>query len=150
VTAPDASKAGHFQMDTTAFSSVYPTVSFEGAFSVNFYFTNKLNPDDGLTLCYWDAAAYQSADKLLTSNATGQISMTYDGESWHGAVEGIAAKEIDQPIYVVAYYKSNGVTHTTSVIAYSLGRYCESIAANGNAFGAATAVYGYYAKAYFA
>ena len=150
VTAPDASKAGHFQMDTSAFSSVYPTVSFEGAFSVNFYFTNKLTPDDGLTLCYWDAAAYQSADKLLTSNATGQISMTYDGESWHGAVEGIAAKEIDQPIYVVAYYKSNGVTHTTSVIAYSLGRYCESIAANGNAFGAATAVYGYYAKAYFA
>ena len=50
---------------------------------------------------------------------------------------------------MAAIYRSGGTVYTTKVIPYSLGRYCESIAANGNAFGAATAVYGYYAKAYF-
>ena len=149
VVPADSAKAGHFVMNTTAFTKVYPTVSFEGAFSINYYFANALTPDEGLTFCYWDAETYASVDKLLTSNATGQIAMTMDGDLWHGAVEGIAAKEIDQTIYVAAYYKSGGITYTTSVIAYSLGRYCESIAGNGNAFGAATAIYGYYAKAYF-
>jgi hypothetical protein len=51
---------------------------------------------------------------------------------------------------VAGFYTSGGVSYPTSVIAYSLGNYCKTIADKGNAFGAATAVYGFYAKAYFA
>ncbi|MBQ9762359.1 MAG: hypothetical protein IJV82_04700, partial [Oscillospiraceae bacterium] len=61
--------------------------------------------------------------------------------------------EIDQTIYVCAVYKSGGVEYTTGVRAYSLGYYCQNKAAGTSAikdFAAATAVYGYYAKQYFA
>ena len=78
------------------------------------------------------------------------MKMVPDGDRWFAAVEGIAAKDMDKTIYVAAIYKSGGQVYTTSVIAYSLGKYCETIAANGNAFGEAAAVYGYYAKNYFA
>ena len=150
VVSADSAKAGHFVMDKTAFTSIYPKVSFEGAFAINYYFVNSLTPDNGITFCYWDAETYDSVNILTTSNATGKVVMTQEGDSWRATVDGIAAKDIDRTVYVAAMYHSGGTLHTTSVIAYSLGTYCQSVAANGNAFGAATAVYGYYAKAYFA
>jgi len=51
---------------------------------------------------------------------------------------------------VAGLYTNGGTTYTTPVIGYSLGAYCKNIAQGGNAFGAATAVYGFYAKAFFA
>ena len=54
-------------------------------------------------------------------------------------IKGIAAKQIDKPICV-----SGNTTCYAPVIGYSLGAYCKSVASNGNAFGAATAGYGYY------
>ena len=149
VVTPSDAKAGHFVMNKTAFTNFYPSVSFEGSFSINYYLETGLTPDSSVTFCYWDADAYAAADKLSTANVTGMLPMTFDGIRWHAAVEGIAAKDMDKTIYVAAIYRSGGTVYTTKVIPYSLGRYCESIAANGNAFGAATAVYGYYAKAYF-
>ncbi len=149
VATADSAKAERFVLNKTAFTSIYPTVSFEGAFSINYYFVNGLTPDNGLTFVYWDEAAYNSAQQLNTTNATGIFKMMQEGNRWYASVEGISAKDMDKTIYVAAIYKSDGVVYTTSVISYSLGRYCETIAANGNEFGAATAVYGYYAKAYF-
>ena len=150
VVAADSAHAGHFVMNKTAFTGAYPTVSFEGAFSINYYFTTGLTPDSGITFCYWDATAYANCDKLTTANATGIVKMEQDGNRWCASVEGISAKDMDQTIYVAAIYKSGGTTYTTSVIAYSLGKYCQTMADSGNALGAAAAVYGYYAKAYFA
>ena len=149
VVVADNAKAGHFVMNKVAFTSLYPTVSFEGAFAINYYLVNGLTPDKGISLYYWDVATYESVGLLLTSNATGALQMVQDGDRWYAAVEGIAAKDMDKTIYIAAVYKSDGATCTTSVIPYSLGKYCETIAAQGNAFGAATAVYGFYAKAYF-
>ena len=150
VVAASSAKAGHFVMQSGSYTSIYPTISFEGAFSVNYYFKTGLTPDAGLTFAYWDADTYNSADKLTTANATGLFKMTQDGDAWTAAVEGIAAKDIDKTIYVAAVYKSGGTVYVSKVIPYSIGKYCETIAAQGNAFGAATAVYGYYAKTYFA
>ena len=150
VVAADSTRAGHFVMNKTAFTGAYPTVSFEGAFSINYYFTTGLTPDNGITFCYWDADTYNSVARLTTANATGKVQMTKDGDRWYASVEGIAAKDMDETIYVAAIYKCDGVTYTTSVIAYSLGKYCQTMAASGNELGAAAAVYGYYAKAYFA
>ena len=99
---------------------------------------------------YWDAKTYATVDVLTPENATGVFTMAQDGSNWGADVEGIAAKAIDETVYVAGFYTSNGVAYPTGIIAYSLGNYCKTIAANGEAFGAATAVYGYYAKAYFA
>ena len=150
VMAADSARAGHFVMDKTAFTGAFPSVSFEGAFSINYYFTIGLPPDSGITFCYWDAKTYKTADKLTTANTTGMVQMVRDGDRWFACVDGIAAKDMDQTVYVAAIYKSGGKTYTTSVIAYSLGKYCQTMADSGNALGAATAVYGYYAKEYFA
>ena len=142
-------KSGSFVMNG-GYSNIYPTVSFEGAFSINYYFTPNKTVDGTMTFYYWDSATYNSVNKLTAANATGVITMKQDGSDWGAAVQGIAAKSIDETIYVAAVYTSNGVSYPTNVIAYSLGQYCKTIAANGEAFGAATAVYGYYAKAFFA
>ena len=149
VVKADSSKVGSFVMNG-GYSNIYPTVSFEGAFSINFYFTPNKTVDSTVTFYYWDAATYNSVSKLTASNATGKITAKQDSGNWGAAVEGIAAKQIDETIYVAAVYTSAGVSYPTNVISYSLGNYCKTIAANGEAFGAATAVYGYYAKAYFA
>lgn len=149
VVPADKSKVGSFVMDG-GYSDIYPTVSFNGAFSINYYFANTRTPDNGLTFYYWDSDTYASVDVLTAENATGTIQMVRDGKYWFAAVEGIAAKDMDKTVYVAAVYTTNGLPFATNVIAYSLGRYCETIASNGDAFGAATAVYGYYAANYFA
>ena len=149
VVQASSSKVGAFVMNG-GYSGIYPTVSFEGAFSINYYFTPNKTVDGTVTFYYWDSATYNSVSRLTTNNATGVVTMQQDGGEWYAAVEGIAAKSVDETVYVAAMYTSGGVSYPTGIIAYSLGKYCQTIAANGNAFGAATAVYGYYAKAYFA
>ena len=149
VVRADNNKVGSFVMNG-GYANLYPTVSFEGAFSINYYFVPNKSVDDVLTFYYWDSATYNSVATLTPDNATGVITMTQDGGNWGAAVAGIAAKQIDETIYVAGIYTSNGVSYPTSVISYSLGKYCQTIAAQDNAFGAATAVYGYYAKAFFA
>ena len=149
VVKADASKVGSFVMNG-GYSNIFPTVSFEGAFAINFYFTPNNAVDDDLTFYFWDAATYNSVDVLTVDNATVVQPMAQDGSNWGAAVSGIAAKAIDETVYVAAIYTSNGVEYPTGIVAYSLGNYCKTLASNGNAFGAATAVYGFYAKAYFA
>ena len=69
-------------------------------------------------------------------------------------MEGIAAKRIDETVFAVGVYESNGVTYYTGVLRYSLGTYCERQVTSDSAslaeLSAAIAVYGYYAKVYFA
>ena len=142
-------KSGSF-VNNGGYAQIYPTVSFEGAFSINYYFATSYTPDAAPLFYYWDADTYDSAEELTPSNATGIIEMIQDGEKWVGTVSGIAAKEIDQTVYTAGIYTDGETVFTSPVISYSLGSYCETVAANGNDFGAATAVYGYYAKAYFA
>lgn len=144
-----ASKAAAF-VSNGGYSKINPAVSFEGAFSINYYFTPKYTPSDGITFYYWTADAYSKAGRLTTSNASGSVNMTSTNGIYSATVEGIAARQIDETIYIAAIYTSGGTVYTTNVIAYSLGAYCKTIAANGTPLGGATAAYGYYAKAYFA
>ena len=72
--------------------------------------------------------------------------------TYETVVRGIAAKDLDQTVYVAAGYVSGGTSYCTGVLAYSIGSYCVSQAATADAispFAQATAVYGYYAKQYF-
>jgi hypothetical protein len=74
--------------------------------------------------------------------------------NYSAQVTGIAAKQIDDTYYVCGVYTSGGNTYCTGIIAYSLSRYCKSIAGSENPgmqnLAKATAVYGYHAATYFA
>ena len=156
LTAVDSTKVGSFAATSGSFGNLLPSVAFEGAFAINYYFT-PIKPMDGdLTLYYWSLDDYNAAEELTAENATGSVVMTpsgIPGEYW-AMVEGIAAKQIDQTVFVAGVYESGGVTCSTGVLAYSLAAYCLDRIQNGSEtmrfFAAETIVYGYYAKNYFA
>jgi hypothetical protein len=150
--AADTSKIGAFAATSTGFSKKSATVSFEGAFCVNYYFTPNLTVDGAVIFYYWTADAYANAETLAPSNASGKIAMVNQGNGTYWAqVDGIAAKSLDETYYVAAVYYSDMELCCTGVIAYSLSKYCMNNA-NGNMgeLAQATAMYGYYAKNYFA
>lgn len=155
LTAVDSAKAGSLQYNGSAFVKRVPTVSFDGAFSINYYFTTAVKPDSAVKLYYWTREDYNAAATLSPKNATGSVTMTLTEEEnrYWGKVSGIAAKELDETVFVVGVYACDGVTYSTGVLAYSIGRYCEGIAAKDTSeqqmFAQATAIYGYYAKEYF-
>ena len=69
VPAADAAKQGIFA-NNQGFSQRKPAVSFEGAFSINYFFTPKYAPVDGSTLYYCNEADFNAADVLTAENAT--------------------------------------------------------------------------------
>ena len=156
IVAADSSKTGNFKAVSGGYSALAPSVVFEGAFSINYYFTPAKTMDGELKLYYWKLDDYNAADVLTTENATGVVVMeeTSVAGQYLGAVPEIAAKQIDQTVYVCGVYESDGVSYPTGVIAYSLAAYCQDRIANGSetmkAFATETVVYGYYAKDYFA
>ena len=151
VVRADAAKAGSFAATGDGFSKQYPTVSFEGAFSINYYFTPTEAVEGNVKLYYWTAEDYEAADVLTSENATGIMTMTGSND-YSAAVKQIAAKDIDSTIYVAAVYTNGDTTYSSGVIAYSLGAYCDTKAAGSDmisSFAQATAVYGACAKDYF-
>ena len=142
-----------FGNGNTGFGKRTPSVNFEGAFSVNFYFSQpKATVGSDVTFYVWDKATYNSVDTLLPGNAIATSTCSFDGTYYMGVVEGIAAKEVDETFYCAAVYTgTDGNTYVSGVIAYSLGYYLEN-QANGTAmpdFAKATGVYAYYAKQNF-
>ena len=153
IVSADSSKTAAFPKDSTCYTPSI-SVSFEGAFAVNYYFTPKHTPDGELTMYYWDAATYNSVDAMTRENATSVMTLEKQSDgSYLGAVEGIAAKEVDSTIYVALVYTSGGTEYCSGILAYSLGTYCKSVAggtSTAQPLGAAVAAYSYYAKEYFA
>jgi hypothetical protein len=155
VTGVDSAKAGSLVYDGSSFAKRAPSVSFDGAFSINYYFTTANVPDGEVKLYYWTQEDYNEAVKLSPSNATGSMTMTnISGNQYWGQVAGIAAKELDETVFVLGVYAYNGTTYTTGVLNYHIGKYCTTLAAKDTSeqqdLAKATAVYGYYAKEYFA
>ena len=152
--APDSAKLGTMTKTDKGFSGRSATVSFDGAFAINYYFVPDSYMDGSITFYYWNSADYAAVSALSAANATGKLTMQKqpDGSYW-AQVSGIAAKELDDTYYVAAVYTSDLEKCCTGVIAYSLSKYCMNNAANGSDmqdFAKATAVYGYHAKVYFA
>jgi hypothetical protein len=147
-----AEKQGAFA-NNQGFVKRYPSISFEGAFCINYFFTPSYAPDNGITLYYWNATDYESADLLTASNATGTMKLEDIGNGqYRGDITGIAAKALSEAVYVAAAYKSNGTVWTSGVLGYSIGTYCTSQSTKGGTIAdlaMATAVYGYHAKQYF-
>ena len=149
----DESKIGAFASTNSGFGARSASVSFEGAFSINYYFATSMAVRGDVQMYIWTPGDYAAAQKLTAQNASAIATMVVqpDGSYW-AQVAGIAAKNLDKTYYVAGVYTdANGNTHCTGVIAYSLSRYCLNNA-NGpmGALAQATAMYGYYADAYFA
>ena len=148
----DSNKVGIFT-NTGGFSKKIPSVSFGSAFSIEYFFTPSYTPSGNVTLYYWTQADYNAVSVLKSSNASGRITMTPVGDgSYHCAITGIAAKDLNQTIYVAGGYKSGSNNFCTGILPYSIGTYCASQVSKATAakdLAAATAVYGYYANAYF-
>ena len=152
VSAAAAEKQGVFT-NNQGFAKRMPAVSFEGAFSINYFFTPKYAPVDGITLYYWNQADFESVDVLTAENATGQLIMEGSGVGQYRCdLEGIAAKGVNDAVYVAAIYSDGTTTWSSGVLGYSIGVYCANQAAKGGAIAdlaKATAVYGYHAKQFF-
>ena len=156
VTGVSSSKVGSFS-STGGFSALAPAVSFEGAFAINYYFTPSNTMDGKLVFYYWTQEDYNKATVLTPENATGSNIMSangFSGQHWT-SYTGIAAKQLDETVFVAGVYEANGKTYCTGIIPYSLGAYCldrinKSSDATMVELAKNTAVYGYYAKEYFA
>lgn len=152
--AADPGKIGVFASTGTGFSGKSASVSFEGAFSINYYFTPDAAVDGNVNLYIWTFDDYTASATLTAENASQIVVMDcFDGVYW-GQISGIAAKKLDETYYVAGVYTDvYGDTHSTGIIAYSLSKYCMNNAKPGKdmqQLAAATAMYGYYAKAFFA
>ena len=147
---PDALKTGIFS-NSGGYSAKKPAVSFEGAFSINYFFTPS-NTASSMKMYYWTQEDYEAVTTLSPNNATGSIKMTNEDGVYTAVIDQIPAKELNSGIYVAAGYSYGGVSYCTGVLPYSIGAYCASMATKeGDVAGLAqaTAVYGYYAKQYF-
>ena len=148
VANPDAVKQGTFAANG-GFTGKYPTVSFEGAFEINYYCIPANTPGNGVTMYYWNQADYDAASVLTAENATAAVPMNGTG-TYQAAVKGIAAKDLDKGIYVAFVYSDGTTTYSSGVLAYSIGTYCNaSVSGNAGNLAMATAVYGYHAKLAF-
>jgi hypothetical protein len=151
--AADPAKIGAFSATSSGFSKKSATVSFEGAFCVNYYFTPSAAVNGDMTLYIWTPEAYAAATTLTAENATVVPMVAGTDGRYFGQVEGIAAKRLDETYYVAGVYTdANGNTYCTGIIAYSLSKYCINNAKPGKEMqelASATAMYGYYAKLYF-
>ncbi len=150
----DTDKMGFFAA-TGGFSGASVSVSFEGAFAINYYFLPSSAVDGEMKLYIWNPDTYTASNVLTAENASEVINMdAQEGGAYWGQVSGIAAKMLDETYYVAAVYTdAQGNTQSTGVIGYSLSQYCLNNAKSGRdmeSLAGATAMYGYYAKAYFA
>ena len=135
---------------TGGFSSMYPSVNFGGAFGINYIFTPNYEVDGEMKLYVWTAEDYAAAEVLTLENASQVLTMTGNSSGVYTArVTGIAAKNVGDTVYVCGVYESDGVTYRTGVLSYSVGKYCQTMAARTDsvkALAEATGVYTYYAK----
>jgi hypothetical protein len=152
VPAVDAAKQGIFA-NNKSFSKRYPAISFEGAFCINYFFKPNYAPVGDITLYYWNEAEFEANQVLTKENASGTLTLALeDSGEYRGDIEGIAAKNLSEAVYVAAVYSDGTTEWTSGVLGYSIGAYCASQiskAADVAALAEATAVYGYHAKAYF-
>ncbi len=148
----DETKVGNF-VSNGGFTRKYPTVSFEGAFSINYYFVPEKTVDGHMTFYYWTEDTYSRVSQLTAENADGSRVMPLVGSTYTAVSPEIVAKALDQTIYVAAVYESEGVTYCTGILSYSLAAYCQEHASNAasgmTAFANAAAIYGCAAKEFF-
>lgn len=153
--AADKSKLGDFAKQGKA-AMLYPTASFENnLFTLSYNCKISTSASPLVTLYYWSAEDYASADVLKADNATGKVVMTRlaDG-TYTGDINGISAKDMNDTYYVSAVYSVNSEKCCTGVSAYSLAEYFKANAGSASSaiqsLAKSAVVYGYYAEKVYA
>ena len=145
----DASKVGAFA-STGGFGKKSPAISFNGAFEINYFFTPLDTVYGDMKLYVWNQDTYNSVTELTAENADKVVSMVRQEDgSYTAASDEIAAKYLDQTVYVAAVYDCNGVIHSSGVLPYSIAAYCQKPPAGVQDLASAAAIYGLTAKEYF-
>ena len=148
----ESGKVGSLVATEGAFNGMSAQVTLDGALSINFLFLPGKTVDEGkVTMYYWNAETYASVDELTVENANGFVDTTMNGSYYQGIYAGIAAKDIDKTVYVMAVYQSEGETCMSGIVSYSIEQFCRSQASRGTVNAPmceALTVYSYYAKLY--
>ena len=144
----DPAKVGSFA-STGGFTRRSPAISFNGAFEINYFFTPAHAVDGDMTLYVWSEDTCNGVTELTAENADKAVVMTLQDGSYTAASDEIAAKYLDKTLYVAAVYRSNGETHCSGVLPYSIAAYCQKPPAGVQALATAAAVYGCAAKQFF-
>ena len=152
VTQASGDKLGQFVNDKT-YTKRYPTISFEGAFCINYYFQPSQTVAGDVMMYIWSLEDYEAAEVLTKENATKAVKMelTETGE-YLAVLDGIAAKDLDKAAYVTFCYSDGTTDYCGGVLGYTIGMYCKSQASKTGTLAdlaKACAVYGYYAKQLF-
>ena len=129
------------------FIKKYPSVSFEGAFVLNYYFQPAKAPEGDLTLYIWNEDTYNAVSALTAENADKRVTMTLADGLYTGSSDWIVAKNLDETLYVAAVYEADGTTWCSGVLPYSVVEYCSSAPADTQSLADAAAVYGCSVKA---
>ena len=144
----DASKIGAFA-STGGFTKKSPAISFKGAFEINYFFTPAHVVEGDMKLYFWNEDTYNSVEELTAENADKTVTMTTENGSYTASSDEIAAKYLDQTVYVAAVYESGGETYCSGVLPYSIAAYCQKPPAGVQDLAVAAAIYGCTAKQYF-
>ena len=151
--AADPAKVGSLTATEGAVIQKSAGVTLTGALKLQFFFLPGKTVDNGeMTLYYWTSATYGSVDELTLENADGSMAMTINGSFYQGTVDGIAAKELDKTVYVLAVYESDGETCLSGITSFSVEHYCRSQAAvtgKNQEMCQMLTIYSYLAKLYF-
>ncbi len=154
VVTSSADKAGEFAKQGTGFV-MYPSANFSNTmFTVTCNLKTNKAVDGEVTLYYWDAQTYASAQMLTKENATGtlKMEMSVDG-AYTAEIATISAKDLDDTIYITAEFNSGESACSSGVIAYSMAEYCKLSAENDSSpmqeLAQTAIVYGYYAEKHF-
>ena len=149
--AMDETKVGVFAA-TEGFAEKYPSVSFKGAFRINYYFKPTAQVDGDVTFYYWTEETCNAVTELTADNADGTAVMTAENGVYTAVSGPIYAKNLDSTVYVAAVYEANGQTCCTGILPYSVAEYARSFAGTADdfaPFASAIGTYGSVAKAYF-
>ena len=144
----DASKVGMFA-STGGFAKKYPAISFKGAFEINYFMAPSNAVDNDMRLYIWNEDTYNNVTELTVNNADKVVNMTLENGLYTASSDQIAAKDLDETVYVAAVYESNGQIYCSGVLPYSIAAYCQKPAADVASLANAAAVYGCAAKEFF-
>ena len=149
----DAAKIAGLTATEGAFSAKNAQLTLNGALAINYLFmAGKPVDNEQMTLYYWTASTYASVEELTLDNADGTMASVINGSFHQFVYDGIAAKEMDDTIYVLAVYESEGETCMSGVVSYSVEHFCRNqinSATQNKALCEALTIYGYYAKLIF-
>jgi hypothetical protein len=149
----DPSKTGSLIATEGAITQKSAGVTLTGALQLQFFFLPGKTVDNGkMMLYYWTTSTYNSVDELTLENADGSMAMAMNGSFYQGTVSGIAAKDLDKTVYVLAVFESDGETCMSGITSYSIEQYCRKQVASGTknqAMCEALTIYSKFTKVYF-